>query len=232
MSTSPINKLIKRIFLKFYFMFTARKKRFHLKKNGLLLMSELHRILCEENIIYFFDMGTLLGIIRNSTLIRHDTDLDIAILQLEYKPTDFIRRMQNHGFIVDSVYYVGDRIVEISLKKSGIKVDFNFYYTENEHYICYLLYSDPQKEYKSNELNVVKLYCDKFAGTKLLELSGIKIQIPSEPEKYLEQRYGENWRIPDKKWVYWKGPSAKIIDEIGYFYRKSEFAEKLTKMED
>ena len=75
---------------------------------------------------------------------------------------------------------------------------------------------NPEKEYSDEQQDVVKLVCPHIAETQTILFQGIEINAPKNPEQYLAVRYGENWRIPDKKYIYWKGPSAVLTDYIGY----------------
>jgi len=53
-----------------------------------------------------------------------------------------------------------------------------------------------------------------FLKLKSTDFYGIKMNIPSEAEKYLEIEYGEDWRIPPKepkKWVWWEHGEWKKV---------------------
>lgn len=41
---------------------------------------------------------------------------------------------------------------------------------------------------------------------------GLKINIPSTPERYLTYRYGEDWDVPKKKWVWWNNDKSISTD--------------------
>ena len=64
--------------------------------------------------------------------------------------------------------------------------------------------------------NKVKLICPHIYNITTTLFQGVKINVPEKPEEYLAVRYGENWRIPDKKYIYWKGPSAQTTEFIGH----------------
>ena len=48
-----------------------------------------------------------------------------------------------------------------------------------------------------------------FENLKTINFYGIKTNIPADIEKYLIFKYGKNWRIPDKKWL-WKKTLSKV----------------------
>ena len=41
-------------------------------------------------------------------------------------------------------------------------------------------------------------------------------------EKYLSERYGKNWMIPDKNYVYWKANSTTPIENKGFVYNQNQ----------
>ncbi len=41
-----------------------------------------------------------------------------------------------------------------------------------------------------------------FQKLDTISLHGVLFKIPSNVEEYLKYHYGENWRIPDKNWIY------------------------------
>ena len=51
-----------------------------LQKNGVQTVKAVQEILSETGVFFFFDMGTLLGIVREGRLLKHDMDIDIAVV--------------------------------------------------------------------------------------------------------------------------------------------------------
>ncbi len=45
---------------------------------------------------------------------------------------------------------------------------------------------------------------DVFGAFKEIHFLGVGVHIPAEPEKYLSFVYGPDWRIPKRKWDWWK----------------------------
>ena len=112
-------------------------------------------------------------------------------------------------------YFVSDiGIVEDSLKVNSIKFDINYYYCSNDIDICFLSYAKPDVRYQKDMMSVVKLECSHIVATKKVLFNGKMICVPEDSEKYLSERYGVNWRIPDKNYIYWKGPSTTAIDNL------------------
>ena len=73
--------------------------------------------------------------------------------------------------------------------------------------------------FKTKKLLIKKNFFYKFAGYqqplnllkdfKILDFHGIKINVPSNSEQYLEYIYGSNWRTPIKKFNWWKTKNLK-----------------------
>lgn len=195
-----------------------RRKRYVLQHNGEQTIKELQNILEKANIVFFFDMGTLLGIVREGRLLGHDLDIDIAISDNNKETINLVRStLLNSGCRQKFLYIVdGIGIVEESYVINNIKFDINYYKTDQNHSKCYLLYTSHGKKYKDElKLSVVELSCSPIADIEKISFADTKINIPQNAEHYLAERYGENWRIPDKNYIYYKGPSAKAIKNIG-----------------
>jgi len=47
-----------------------------------------------------------------------------------------------------------------------------------------------------------------FEELSTIRFYGMKFNVPSKTEKYLEYRYGKNWRTPVKNWVYYRDDGA------------------------
>lgn len=195
--------------------FKNRKKRRSIHKNGIQLMKTINEQFNKMGICYFFDFGTLLGIIRDNRLLKHDLDMDVGVLCEEGIHNKVRKNLLAVGFKLVYEYMIEKCVVEESYVCFDVKIDINYYFNSGTKSICYLFYRAPDKEYDDSMLDVVELTCDRIDVTQEVEFNGIFVRIPENPEHLLEQRYGANWRIPDKNWVYWKGPSAKPFEKQG-----------------
>ena len=210
------NRVLNPIYIFFATKYHERKNKKLkklIKKKGADVVKFLANFFIKYSYIYFFDMGTLLGIIRENDFIGHDLDIDLGIIcdsSLEKK--EIIDHLIHEGAIIKYIFTKDNDIVEASFLFKQIKFDLNFYSNVGDYSFCYLLFRNPKKIYAGEQFDIVELKCSKIEKTKTIIFKGYSISIPSNALLYLEERYGKNWREPDKNYIYWKGPSATILE--------------------
>ena len=210
--------LTKRIYKKLYSLKCKKqnqKKRENLQQNGIQTIHFLQDLLQNER--FFFDMGTLLGIVRENRLLGHDLDIDVAVYAENEEKIESVRAyLREKGCRLKYTYYIPNvATVEDSFEVNGIKFDVNYYKTEDVQDICYLMYTDDTKVYTGGDMDVVRLTCDSVKNIQKRDFHGKEINVPEQAEHYLARRYGEDWRIPNTKWIYWKGPSTAPTQYVG-----------------
>lgn len=153
------------------------------------VLLELQSLLDQHAIPFFLAYGTLLGIYRDSELLPHDKDLDIG-LNWECSRDHLIKVLRESGrYWVDpkssnpKTYHFNFGVID---KKRGISIDFFFFKPDAE----YLL---------SGFHHLPNPLLWRFNGFDLGEIvyRGRTFKIPSNPERFLIDIYGPNWRIPD-----------------------------------
>ena len=129
------------------------------------IMKENLKLLCnfmnKNNIDYYVDMGTLLGIIRDKKLIATDTDADITL---------------NNYELIDI-----QKLVNKLHNESGFKV-IRYNDMENMNSVISVL--------KDNMYIDIYLTKSKL-NTQLHNWDNFDFKIPVYPEKYLEKNYGD-----------------------------------------
>lgn len=187
------------------------------RKNKYKVLSEVHRIFSRENIDYFIDFGTLLGMIREKDFLKHDFDLDFGVLPKKDINCQLVREeLKKAGFkhISENIY--DGKVVKDRFIFSGVKVDFAYYKPQDNFLTCWLFYKPPQDNLGKHERRVVEIRHSSITGLKKIEVRGVVFFVPENPEKVLQEKYGEGWKKPDKKWVYWKAPNAHKCEKLGY----------------
>ena len=213
------NRVTHSLYLKLYaikYRKQCQKTRAVIQKQGFEIIGILQSVLEQLDITFFFDMGTLLGIVREGKLLGHDLDIDTAVIVETDDDIEMVTEKLIQNECVHKYRYIVDGIgiVEDSFIIKGVKFDVNYYQHNGENDICYLGYKKDNQNYEEGTMNVVSLTCPRVSDVVKIQVNGKSINIPSNPEQYLANRYGDNWRVPDKNYIYWRGPSASPIDNM------------------
>ena len=144
----------------------------------------------------FVAFGALLGAVRDGRLIGHDNDADIAYLARSTHPFDIIReslqierelneagwqtsRMSGGDFKV-MARLPGDQVI-------GIDVFTAFYLDGSLHLMPSV---------------VADLPVSALFPPSEVEVEGVRLPAPADPEAVLEATYGPSWRVPDPAFKY------------------------------
>ncbi|UYM06157.1 hypothetical protein [Solicola gregarius] len=135
--------------------------------------------------------GTLLGAVRNGTLIGHDSDADLAYVSRLTSPVDLIResyRIDRHlrerGYSVQrhSAFAMKIYVEEEDGSERGLDV-FGAAFVDGTLYVMGEIAAD---------LDWSQVYP---LGTTTLE--GRTLPAPADADAWLEITYGPSWRVPD-----------------------------------
>ena len=71
------------------------------------------------------------------------------------------------------------------------------------------------KLYKKKGCRLVQMSVPShfFTDLSTLDFYGMKIKVPKKTEEYLELRYGKNWRIPKRDYIYTKDDCSIVKDQ-------------------
>ena len=81
---------------------------------------------------YWVCQGTLLGIIRDKSLIPWDPDIDLAVTEKGFDKDLVEKMMKKNGFHKKKKFFKDDSLITFK-KKGGRDVDINFYKIDNRH---------------------------------------------------------------------------------------------------
>jgi len=195
-----------------------RRQSERIQANGYQLIAAVQHLLDREGIEVFADFGTLLGIVREGRLLAHDLDIDMGVVVKD--DLDMLRvrtALERFGFKVWREYYIDDQVVEVSFRLFGVKLDINYYRTDENASRTWLFYRDPEKEYGPRERDVVEMRYSPIRGFTTMLIHGVHIRVPLDAESLLAEKYGPTWRTPDKGWIYWQSPAATPLKTHGSF---------------
>ena len=201
----------KNIYLRFKYprYFTLPIQHIH-SIDRLLIFLE---ILKPKKIDFFLLYGSLLGAIRQESFAGRPKDIDLGIKedQLQKLLDEIPLIMKNKA--VASIRCHGELSVQ-KLKRLQFLlhhslIDVEVFRKKNE-----MWQGEPQKLYLIDEM-----YNRNFAGSVFpisdlenllpIKVYGKKFLSPANPEIYLVQVYGKNWRIPNKKQFFWNKNKLK-----------------------
>ncbi len=154
-----------------------------------IVLLELHSLLERNQISFFLAYGTLLGIYRDSELLPHDKDLDVG-LNWDCSRDKLLQVLQQSG-----LYWIDPKSLNstnnqynfgVIEKRRGISIDFFFFKPEGSYFL-------------SGFHHLPHPLLWRFNGFELGEITYKNkiFKVPVNPEIFLVDIYGINWRIPD-----------------------------------
>lgn len=170
-----------------------------LQKVGWDILKHTGQVLNSANIEYYVEYGTLLGLYRDKSLIRHDDDVDYGVLYDSISPEALLDLMLDAGLSFCRAFMWDGRITELAFTYKGVPVDF-FYLFNDENAPYSMSYND--FTYNDSGIyvahKITKLLKPKFIGTQTYVVNGIGVRIPKNVETFLEYNYGKSWETPIK----------------------------------
>lgn len=155
------------------------------KKNNIFSIKMAHRALSDLKLIFdqndidfFLISGTLLGCIREGTLLPHDKDIDIGVdFNIDFNLV--IKILSSCGF-----FYIlpkrSDNLIRIK-HVNGISIDvFRHFKNANDYW-----HGGVKSVWHNTEFNLI-----------LYPFLGDNYKVPENYELYLTENYGKNWRKP------------------------------------
>ena len=171
-------------------------------KNGtiaLQMLKDITDLLDKNNIEYWLEGGTLLGIIRENRLLPWDNDMDISIKEEEYsKLLDIIKKL---NYIVWFKEFDKDDAPFEKGKKRLIKIrNRKFLFFRGEVALDIFIKFKKDNEYFW-QVGKKKKSVDAKYYEELIKYSfdSKEYLVPKLYEEYLTYRYGD-WKTPVKEW--------------------------------
>lgn len=128
------------------------------------------------DITFWLVFGTALGAYRDRNFIPYDYDTDIAIFDSCIpKLSNATIMLQNNGFTLSRI--------------TGQLIS----YARNKEYIDVYIFSKLDGMYKCGNY---KAECQEFDYLNAIKFLDDLFPIPANTERYLERRYGKDWKKP------------------------------------
>lgn len=160
-----------------------------------------HRNLCRAQMALaalglrpFLVDGTLLGAIREGNFLAHDTDVDLGIWRRLWRP-DIPQAMRREGFTLHRTFGELNRGLQYSFKRGGMKLDIFIYYDEGP-----LVYHGAWQAGQPIRYSYPRFTLQPLLFRRRWFLA------PADPVRFLEAKYGPDWRTPVVDWDWAWGP--------------------------
>lgn len=199
---------LKRLFLGLLGLGSDRQPAAPQRQTVVRNLIDAGEVLRSLGIDFWLTDGTLLGYFREGDLIEHDLDADLGLSIGDYSD-DIIPSFKRVGF--DLKYVLGEkkRGLELSFIRDGVKVDLFFFYRESGR-----LWHGAWRGFdKGRRRNLIKYYYEPFE-LKEVEFLGGRFNIPADTEKYVETKYGKDWRTPVRDWDWAMGPANAVATDV------------------
>jgi hypothetical protein len=163
-------------------------------------LKEIVSLLHEHKIVYWLDCGTCLGAYRYGGSIPWDWDVDLAILQ-----PDFANVRQILQKLDPSKYLVQDwssrdnaqSYLKVYVKKTRSMIDIYHFAIDAEQKTVHSILSNEHSIFLPNSWKIrerryiIPTPFDLVFPLKKANFDGVEAFVPNQPQKYLEQRYGD-----------------------------------------
>ena len=190
-----LDAIQKAVDLKFQNLKTSPLQRLVLSQKAMVVeeastvLLELHTLLEKHGIPFFLAYGTLLGIYRDAELLPHDKDLDVGLDWSCSRDKLIDVLIQSGSYWIDPKssdpknYEFNFGVIE---KRRGISIDFFFFKPEDSYLLSGFHHLPDPLLWKFRKFDLDNIV-----------YKGRIFQIPANPENFLVDIYGKNWRIPD-----------------------------------
>lgn len=144
------------------------------------------------NVDWFLTSGTLLGLIREGGVIKHDDDFDVAYVSSKSSQADVIAERKN------ILSCIRDISPEVTAKDCG-GGHFWVYYNSKTLSFMFDLFTSWVDSGYFNEypLKPNELLSDEVLPPAKMSIYNVEVNVPRRPEMLLELNYGAGWRVPD-----------------------------------
>jgi len=162
------------------------------------------------NIIYHLEGGTLLGIVRDGTLLEWDYDVDISICENSLKKfIKYKNKLPSLKYKLTSKRFGNDykamkkgknRIFKLKPRLYSMLKEFNEKFRNAYINIdIFIKYSDDKYTYWQAKDKALKVNNHFYKGYEEIEFMGKKLKVPVDYKNYLGSKYGD-WQTPVKEW--------------------------------
>ena len=174
-----------------------------LLQNGPEIVKKVHEAFSNAGYKYYICDGTLLGVVREGGILKHDVDIDFAIPPGSASPEQVLRLALSIGFTFFWAWTYEGKIANIAFVFKGVHIDFDFLVPADGCWNQLIFTKLTGTKYEKGDCawSVLARAMPMVANTKehYADQLKIKLQVPENYDQYLTAAYGE-WRMPDPTW--------------------------------
>jgi len=163
----------------------VRYRSILLQRHGATILSKVNDLSRQHSVDVYPTFGTLLGLIRDGRLMKHDFDMDFAILPSATNLSVFFAELQKEGFYFEWMETVDDCLTEVRFRYKELTIDFFLHSFTADRNKMMMIQTD--SETRRYEYPRVDFLIDH-------SVLGLNLRIPNNYEEYLTSMYGA-WNI-------------------------------------
>ena len=152
-----------------------------------------------DELEYYAWAGTLLGVVRENSLIEYDNDMDYALTITDKSEwSKLYNLLTNAGFAYHHHFEKDNAITEIAFRYKDVHVDFFGMYKEQDvgkYWFCARL---NDKDYSENEFTPVEVEFNYVEGVSKKTIKNTEFNVPNFYHEFLVANYGSNYMTPIK----------------------------------
>lgn len=175
------------------------RARLLLQLKGMDVCRKVNETMSSRGVKYFADHGTLLGLVRENGMIKHDTDMDFSIPpDQEFGPV--VEALIQNGFSLIHGFAVNGAVQEVTVGYEGLTLDFFKCHLIGNclgHYVFVTKYDSKNGKHLGTMAHERRRPPLSGLETHLFgPKSDVPVSVPSNAVEYLTASYG-NWKVPD-----------------------------------
>ena len=147
----------------------------------------------------------------------HDDDIDVAVLPGAWTPAKVLKTMMAEGFEYLLGFMYEGRLSEFKLRYNGVPVDFFFFEDDGAHFNSHVYYYLPGVKYPTPRANTVMKFPEmRISGLTSIEIYGIRVPVPDNPEAACADHFGPTWNVPQAGYDGSKNERLVPLPGFGY----------------
>ncbi|HEY0087304.1 MAG TPA: glycosyltransferase [Candidatus Lokiarchaeia archaeon] len=164
-------------------------------------LKDIYEVCNKLKISIFPFAGSLLGIIRENDFIKHDLDMDFGIKRKDFS-MQIVQELEKAGFKYSRQFGSLDNKLELRFFKRNIQIDFFVFYEKLDYECTYCSDSHNYYEVRYKKFNLIDY-----------NFKNITIKVPQNPEDFIKQQYGEDWKTPKPNYDYIKDAKNMRLEQ-------------------